>query len=127
MGYFPRFFAKKIEFVWQFNVVYYHPAGNVREVEFLAVMGTEQMLGFAKMGRSKVFKVFQYFNFIAMKGGYPKLSVFFTLNFKITHRNTYYFTKLCPNTGAFVKVFCTFAFFSLVLRFKFPKCLFGGV
>ena len=85
-------------------------------------MTTQKMLGFVKMVFHQVRKIFQNFRFITKKGGHPKMADV-AFQSKIANRNTNNFSEFSPNSGPFVKVFWREFVLSLILRFRFPKCL----
>jgi len=118
---FPRFFAKKIQFVRDGNVINNHSSSDKRNIKFLGIMTAQNVLRLVEMIVQKVDEIVKYFLFFSKKWGYPEISNV-SFNSKISHRNTDNFSKLGPDSSSFIKIFRCLFFFALVLGFVFPKC-----
>ena len=122
MRYFPRFFAKQIQFVENGDIVDDHSSNDKRNVEFLGVMSAQNVLRLIEMIIQKVDKIIQNFLFFSKKRSHPEVSNI-ALDDEITNGNTDNFSELGPNSGSIVKILWRVFVFALVLGFEFPKRL----
>src|SRR5690606_4423848 len=115
----------EIQFKRDFDSINNHSSGDIRKVEFLAVVRTKQMVRFVEMCFQKCFEILQNLHFLAVETGHAEIANV-ALYRKKSYGNADDFSKFRPNAGAFVKIFGRNIILSLVLAFKFPKG-FGGI